>query len=92
MTASARSFSLRLFNTIYLIFFAISGVVTSFNRPLQRWSWQLIRSRLHSTTQYFTVLNEGVDSTSSALILDGLMCPSIVSHTDDQFLPCLQIH
>ena len=54
------------------IFFNISGVVTSFGRPLRCLSWQLVRPRIISVTQCYTVVNEGTDfprvESSSALI------------------------
>jgi uncharacterized membrane protein len=75
MSATSRNFNRRLSNTIFWIYFTISGVVTSFGRPLRCSSWQLVRPRLNSATQYFIVVNEGADSprveSSSALILVG---------------------
>ena len=37
-------------------------VVTSFRWPLECSSWQLVRIRLNSATQYFIIVKEGADS------------------------------
>ena len=49
-------------NTILWIFITMSVLVTLFGRPLRCSSWQLVRPRLNSATQYFIVVNEGADS------------------------------
>ena len=94
MSASSRAFSQRSSNTILRMFPTISVVVTLFSRQLRCSSWQLIRLRLNSATRYFTAVNERGDSprveSSSAFI--PFKWKYIVSHNDDQFFPCLQIH
>ena len=57
MFASSRNFSRRSFTTILWIFFTISVVVTSFGQPLRCSSWQLVRPRSKSATQYFIFVN-----------------------------------
>ena len=73
MSASPRTFSRQSSHTILWIFFTICVMVTSFGRPLRCSSWQLVRPRLNSATQYFIVLNEEADyprvESSSTLIL-----------------------
>lgn len=44
ISVSSHTFSRRSSNTILRIFFAVSGVVTSFDRPLQCSSWQFVRN------------------------------------------------
>ncbi|GFY26453.1 hypothetical protein TNCV_2877851 [Trichonephila clavipes] len=54
MSASSLIVNRRSSATALWIFFAISGVGTSFARPLRCSSWQLVRTRLNHATQYFT--------------------------------------
>ena len=61
MSASSRTFSRRSSNTILRIFFTISVVVTSLGWSLGCSSWQLVRIRLNFASQYFIVINEGID-------------------------------
>ena len=61
MFASWRTFSRRLSNTILWIFFIITVVVTSFDRPLRYSSKQLVRPRLNSDVKYFIVVNDEAD-------------------------------
>ena len=48
VSVSSLTFSRWSSNIILWIFFTISGVVTSFGRPLQCLSWQIVRPRLNS--------------------------------------------
>ena len=76
MSASSRTFNRWLSNTILWNFFTFSVIVSSIGRPLRCLPCQLVRPRLKSTTQYFIVVNEGVDfprvEPISAMILIGL--------------------
>lgn len=53
-SASSRYFSRQSSNTILLIFFKISGMVTLFGRVLRSSSWQLVRPRFewHSLPEF----------------------------------------
>ena len=101
MSASSRTFSWRSSNIILWIFFTVPVVVTSFGQPLRSSFPQLVRPRLNFATQYFIVVNKGVDSprveSSSALQLVGrlqafnissirLVLPTIVIFTNNNRL------